>query len=93
VSDNYIIEIRPESSGRTVQAGIVIRDAGGFRFFAASEAFFSLEQRIFKNPQAAAATALRQIESLPAHRPQFQPFRIDDARRGSDSGDFGLTGG
>ncbi|MGA2893266.1 MAG: hypothetical protein ABSE22_10375 [Xanthobacteraceae bacterium] len=60
MSNNYIIEIRPESVGSTVQAGLVVRDGRGFRFFAASDAFYSLESQIFKDPQAAAAAALRQ---------------------------------
>jgi len=39
MSDNYIIEIRPKSAGVTVQAGVVVRDGGGFRFFAATHVF------------------------------------------------------
>jgi hypothetical protein len=53
MSDNYIIEVRPKSAGVTVQAGIVVRDGQGFRFFAASRAFDSLEGQIFKSPRAA----------------------------------------
>ena len=34
--DNYIIEVRPPTSGLTFQAGIIVRDGGSFRFFAAS---------------------------------------------------------
>jgi hypothetical protein len=59
IFDNYIIEIRPPSAGRTVQAGIVVRDGHGFRFFAAADAFYALEQRLFKNPKAAEEAALR----------------------------------
>ena len=73
MSDNYIIEIRPGKSGKTVQAGIVIREGGGFRFFAASDAFFDLEQRVFKNPQAAAASALRHIEHETLKYTQVRP--------------------
>ena len=39
MSDNYVIEVRPKSAGITIQAGIVVRDGQGFRFFAASRAF------------------------------------------------------
>ena len=61
MSNNYVIEIRPEPVGRTVQAGLVVRDGSGFRFFAATQAFNSLESQIFKNPQAAADAALRHV--------------------------------
>jgi hypothetical protein len=63
MSDNYIIEIEPKtatgSSPETVQAGLVIRECTGFRFFAATRVFFDLEQQVFKSPQAAAEAALR----------------------------------
>jgi len=61
MSDNYIIEIQPKSAGRTVQAGIVVRDGGAFRFFAAADVFYALERRLFKNPKAAEEAALRSI--------------------------------
>ena len=56
--DNYVIEIRPKRAGRTVQAGIVVRDGNAFRFFAAADAFYPLERRLFKNPKAAEEAAL-----------------------------------
>jgi len=59
MSDNYIIEIRPKPAGRTVQAGIVVRDGQAFRFFAAADAFYVLERRLFENPKAAEEAALR----------------------------------
>jgi hypothetical protein len=65
VSDNYIIEIRP-LSGVTVQAGIVVRDGRGFRFFAATRAFDALDGRMFKNPKAAEAAARRRIAEVTA---------------------------
>lgn len=61
MSDNYIIELRPQSAGITVQAGIVVRDGHRFRFYAATHAFGSLEGRLFKSPKAAEAAALRHI--------------------------------
>jgi hypothetical protein len=61
MSDNYIIEIRPKAVGITVQAGIVVRDGRGFRFFAATHAFNPLEGQLFKNPRAAERAALRQV--------------------------------
>jgi hypothetical protein len=59
--DNYIIEIRPASEGVTVQAGLVVRDGRGFRFFAATPAFDRLEGQLFDNPKAAQRAALRQV--------------------------------
>jgi acid phosphatase family membrane protein YuiD len=58
--DNYIIEIRPTAAA-TVQAGIVVRDGRGFRFFAATHAFNPLEGHLFKNPQEAERAALRHV--------------------------------
>lgn len=61
MSDNYIIEIRPKATGVTVQAGVVVRDGRGFRFFAATHAFNPLEGHLFKNPREAERAALRQM--------------------------------
>jgi hypothetical protein len=60
MSDNYIIEIRPTAAA-TVQAGIVVRDGRGFRFFAATHAFNPLEGHLFKNPREAERAALRRV--------------------------------
>jgi len=57
MSDNYVIEIRPTSVGITVQAGLVVRDGRGFRFFAATDAFSSLEGKLFKSPRTAERAA------------------------------------
>jgi hypothetical protein len=62
MSDNYVIEVRPKSAGTTVQAGIVVRDGNGFRFFAAARAFDSLEGQIFKTPRAAEHAALHRAD-------------------------------
>ena len=61
MSDNYVIEIRPQARGITVQAGIVVRDGRGFRFFAATHAFNSLEGQLFKSPREAEKAALRRV--------------------------------
>ena len=61
MSDNYIIEIRPKSVGITVQAGLIVRDGRGFRFFAATDAFNSLEGQLFKSPKAAERAALCRV--------------------------------
>lgn len=62
MSDNYVIEVRPKSAGITVQAGIVVRDDEGFRFFAASHAFDALEGRVFKSPRAAERAARHRVD-------------------------------
>ena len=54
MSDSYIIEIRSEP------AGIVVRDRGGYRFFAASEAFHRMEGQVFRSAREAEREALAQ---------------------------------
>ena len=74
MSDNYIIEIEPKTTTgsfpETVQAGLVIRECSGFRFFAATRVFFDLEQHVFKSPQAAAEAALRHFSHHHVHPQQ-----------------------
>jgi hypothetical protein len=65
--DNYVIEIRPKPAGRTVQAGIVVRDGSGFRFFASADPFYALEQQVFKNPKAAEDAALGSLATAGGH--------------------------
>lgn len=55
---SVIIEILPKSDGTTVQAGIVVRDGHGFRFYAATHAFNSLESQLFESPNAVESAAL-----------------------------------
>jgi hypothetical protein len=64
MSDNYIIEIRPKFTHATVQAGIVVRDRHGFRFFAAAHAFNVLEGQLFKSPKAAEHAALQRADNI-----------------------------
>jgi hypothetical protein len=52
MSDTYIIEVRSEP------AGIVVRDRGGFRFFAASETFQRMEGQYFRSAREAEREAL-----------------------------------
>lgn len=59
--DNYIIEVRPTPMGVAVQAGLVVRDGHGFRFFAATDAFNRLEGRLFETPKAAEKAALHHM--------------------------------
>jgi hypothetical protein len=53
MSDTYIIEVSSQA------AGIVVRDAGGYRFFAASHRFNPLEGQLFRNAREAERAARR----------------------------------
>jgi len=68
MSDSYIIELRPAAAGVMLQAGIVVREGRGFRFFAASRAFDALEGRCFGSPKKAEEAALRRIAEMTARQ-------------------------
>jgi hypothetical protein len=53
MSDNFIIEISSQA------AGIVVRNADGYRFFAASHRFNAMEGLVFRNANEAERAALR----------------------------------
>ena len=53
MSDTFIIEVGSQ------QAGIVVRDPGGYRFFAASHRFNRLEGQLFRNAREAERAARR----------------------------------
>ncbi len=53
MSDSYIIEVSSKP------AGIVVRDQGGYRFFAASNDFTALEGRYFSSAREAERAAAR----------------------------------
>ena len=55
MSDTYVIEV----GSRT--AGIVVRNATGYQFFAASHHFNRLEGQVFRNAREAERAALRLI--------------------------------
>jgi hypothetical protein len=57
MSDTYIIEIRSQA------AGIVVRNPGGYRFFAASQRFNALEGQLFRNAREAERAATRLANS------------------------------
>jgi hypothetical protein len=77
--DNYIIEVRPPTSGLTFQAGIIVRDGGSFRFFAASRLFEPLEGRRFNGPQTAEKAALRRMTDVAA-RKSPRPTKADQGK-------------
>jgi hypothetical protein len=53
MSDAYIIEVRSQA------AGIVVRNPGGFRFFAATHKFNALEGQLFRTARDAERAAIR----------------------------------
>jgi len=53
MSDNFIIEISSQA------AGIVVRNADGYRFFAASHRFDVMEGQLFRSANEAERAALR----------------------------------
>jgi hypothetical protein len=53
MSDTYIIEVASRA------AGIVVRNPDGYRFFAASHRFNSMEGKLFRNPREAERAARR----------------------------------
>ena len=53
MSDCYIIEVNSKP------AGVVVRNAGGFRFFAASQRFGRMEGKLFRNASEAERAAVR----------------------------------
>lgn len=59
MSDSYIIEVSSQP------AGIVVRDPGGYRFFAASSRFGRLEGRLFRNAREAERAARRLAGGTP----------------------------
>ena len=53
MSDRYIIEVNSQP------AGVVVRNAEGFRFFAASQRFDRMEGKLFRNANEAERAAVR----------------------------------
>jgi hypothetical protein len=55
MSDTYIIEVGSQA------AGIVVRDPGGYRFFAATHRFNPMEGQLFRNAREAERAARRLV--------------------------------
>jgi hypothetical protein len=55
MSDSYIIEVSSKP------AGIVVRDACGYRFFAASQCFYRMDGHLFRNAHEAEQAAMRLV--------------------------------
>jgi hypothetical protein len=81
MSSNYIIEIKPPSTGVVLQAGIVVRDGPRFRFFSASKAFDALEGQRFDSPKKAEQAALERIAAIAARKPGGQSPEHASVRR------------
>ena len=60
MTDAYVIETRDRA------AGVALRDARGFRFFAAEAPFFALDKRLFPHLRA----VKRAVERLATRRVQ-----------------------
>jgi hypothetical protein len=73
--DTYIIETRQGA------AGVVVRDGRGFRFFAATYAFSSLEGQVFDTPKQAETAAIRRAGDREPRRRQQRSRRPDLASR------------
>ena len=56
MSDTYIIEVSSQA------AGIVVRDRGGYRFFAATHRFNFLEGQVFRSARDAERAAKRLLD-------------------------------
>jgi hypothetical protein len=61
MSKSYIIEVRQAANSAT--AGLVIQERGGFRFFAAGQAFTSLDGCLFRSPSEAEKVATRIVNA------------------------------
>jgi hypothetical protein len=57
--DSYIIEVFSRA------AGIVVRDAQGYRFFAASEPYYRLDGRLFRHVADAQRAAVQLANKEP----------------------------
>ena len=53
--DSYVIEVNSQT------AGIVVRDHGGYRFFASTHQFNRLEGQLFRNAREAERAARRLV--------------------------------
>ncbi|WP_428249830.1 hypothetical protein [Ferrovibrio sp.] len=83
MSDAFIIEAANSYRGyaHKVEAGLVRRERGGFRFFAASNLFTAIENRLFRRPaeaERAAAALLAQAMAVTQGRGAASQ-RDDDA--------------
>ena len=58
MSDSYIIEVSSQA------AGIVVRDPGGYRFFAATHRFNRLEGQLFRTVREAERAAIRLADGV-----------------------------
>ncbi|OCK61985.1 hypothetical protein [Bradyrhizobium sp. LMTR 3] len=58
MSDTYIIEVGSQP------AGIIVRAAGGYQFFAASHRFNRLEGQIFRNARDAERAAYHLVSGM-----------------------------
>lgn len=91
MSDAFIIEAANSYRGyaHKVEAGLVRRERGGFRFFAAHGLFAAIENRLFRRPadaERAAAELLAQAQQQAAHQQVAEQRRGDIPHRDADAG-------
>lgn len=70
MTDAYVIETRHRA------AGIAVRDAHGFRFFASEPPFFALDRQVFPHLRAvrsAVDAVAKRVEAQPTAIPQHKP--------------------
>ncbi len=63
MSEVYVIETG-RRFGERIEAGLVKRERGGFRFFAASALFAAIENKLFRRPSEAERAAERLLHDV-----------------------------
>src|SRR6516165_5987671 len=85
MSDSYIIEVSSQA------AGIVVRDASGYRFFAASQPFYRLDGRLFRHvvdaQRAAVQLANDELNAASGIWPGSSNLGVDSVREGATFGE------
>lgn len=74
MSEAYLIEAT-DPFRRQIDAGLVLRERGGFRFFAAHALFAAIENRLFRRPAEAERAAAELLARAGDAGPQGAPAR------------------
>lgn len=78
MSEAYLIEAT-DPFQRQVDAGLVLRERGGFRFFAAHALFAAIENRLFRRPAEAERAAAQLLAQASAREENTNPAGGRDA--------------
>lgn len=73
MTDAYVIEIGEEAIGLVVREASGSRACKGYRFYASTKGYQSLEGKIFSNPES----ARRSAKVLAERKPKSAPALID----------------